>query len=290
MGKKIILTIVILCTYTAIGKAQDAIVFEDTLSGWNYSWGAGLNGSQASYSNWAKGGVNTVSLTGRSSFVAKHKKNRFAYGLLFSSRFGKTKIEDEGTRKTDDLLLIRNKFLYDLNDTGSLKLFSNINLNTQYDNGFDYDAGPEGEDILISKFFAPAYLTENAGLAYVPADYFNLEFGAGFKQTIVTEASLAPLYGLDPGDKTLFEGGLNVGINFEYTLAENVTYSTSVETFTNVKREISSTDLYFYNQIIGKINNFLNASLQVDLVFDDDFSEEIQTAQVLALGITVNIL
>jgi len=290
MGKKLLLTTVILCAFAVIGKAQEAIVFEDTLSGWNYGWTAGLNGSQASYSNWSKGGVNTVSMTGRSSFVARHKKNRFAYGLMFNSRFGKSKIEDEGTRKTDDLLLLRNRFLYDVNESGKLKLFTNLSLNTQFDNGFDYEAGPDGEDILISKFFAPAYITENAGLAYVPVDYFSVEFGAGFKQTIVRDISLAPLYGLDPGDKTLFEGGLNVGINFEYTLAENVTYTTSVETFTNVKREISSTDLYFYNQIIGKINNFMNASLQIDLVFDDDFSDEIQVAQVLALGITVSIL
>jgi len=272
-------------------QAQETIVFEDTLTGWNFSWKAGANGSQASFSNWAKGGVNTVSVTGRSTFLAKHKIDQFGYGFMINTRYGKAKIEDEGTRKTDDLLAIRNRFIYDLSeDSTELKLFGNINLNTQFDRGFDYNAGPDGEDILQSKFFAPAYLSQNAGLAYSPSNFFGIELGGGFKQTIVTDTSLGPLYGLDPGDNVLFEGGVNVGIYFEYGLAENLTYSTSVESFTNVERKLSSTDVYFSNVMIGKINSFMDASLQFDLVFDDDFSNEVQLAQVLSIGIAFSII
>jgi hypothetical protein len=276
----------------ATAHAQETIVFEDTLSqGWHLSWNAGANGSQASFSNWAKGGVNTVSVTGRSTFTAKQKKDQFGYGFLLNTRFGKAKIEDEGTRKTDDRIAIRNRFIYDLStDNSDLKLFGNINLNTQFDRGFDYGAGPDGEDILQSKFFAPAYLSQNAGLAYSPTDFFGVEIGGGFKQTIVTDTSLGPLYGLSPGDNTLFEGGINIGIYFEYGLAENLIYSTNVESFTNVERKVTRTDVYFSNIVVGKINSFMDASLQFDLVYDDDFSKEVQLAQVLSIGIAFSLL
>lgn len=288
-----ILSLFIALFFTAVyAHAQETVVFEDTLSaGWHFNWNAGANGSQASYSNWAKGGVNTVSVTGRSTFLARNKKDRFGYGFLINTRYGKAKIEDEGTRKTDDRIDIRNRFIYDLSgDNGDLKLFGNIILRTQFDQGFDYDAGPEGEDILQSKFFAPAYLSQNAGIAYSPADFYGVEIGAGFKQTIVTDTSLGPLYGLSPGDNTLFEGGVNVGIYFEYGLADNLTYSTNVESFTNVERSVTSTDVYFSNIIVGKINNFMDASLQFDLVYDDDFSKEVQLAQVLSIGIAFSLL
>ncbi|MGF1668868.1 MAG: DUF3078 domain-containing protein, partial [Balneolaceae bacterium] len=142
--KRLCLSVCLIFTFTSI-QAQETIVFEDTLSGWNFSWNAGANGSQASFSNWAKGGVNTVSITGRSTFIAKHKINQFGYGFMLNTRYGKARIEDEGTRKTDDRLAIRNRFIYDLSkDDSDFKLFANINLNTQFDRGFDYNAGPDG--------------------------------------------------------------------------------------------------------------------------------------------------
>lgn len=267
--------------------AQETIIISDTLSGWDYGWMAGLNGSQAAYSNWSQGGVNSISVTGNSTLTAKFRDGQFAYGFLLATRYGKSKIEDQGTRKTDDRFSIRNRFLYDLSrGDGHYSLYGDLNFRTQFDKGFEYGAAPDGGDILISRFMAPAYFTEGAGLAYTPSDYFSFEAGLALKQTIVTDDDLETLYGLDDGKTLRNEAGLTLGASYEQAIAPDFVLSSSVETFTNVNQAISSTDIYFSNQLTGKVNDLINTSLRVDLVFDDDFSEEVQVLQVLSLGVS----
>ncbi len=271
-------------------KAQ-AITIGDSLTGWDYSWVAGLNGSQAYYSNWAKGGVNSISVNGHSAITGKYREGRFSYGVLLLTRYGKTKIGDEGIRKTDDLLLLKNIFLYDLSDKDSkFSFFGEVNFRTQFDRGFEYNAGPNGEDILISRFMAPAYFAQSAGLAYVPNEIYSFQAGLGLKQRIVTDDDLETLYGLDEGSTIRNAAGITLGANFKHPIVKNFILSSSLETFTNINTPISSTDIYFSNTLIGKINSFMNVSLRFDMVYNDDFSEEVQILQTLSLGVTFVII
>lgn len=268
-------------------QAQDTPDVPDTLSGWHTEWEVGINGSQSSYSNWAQGGVNNIAATGTSALTALYSQGRYAYIFTFDSRYGKSRIEDEGVRKTADRLSVRNRLLYDLSDeNGDFKLFANINFRTQFDEGYDYGAGPDGEDILISRFMAPGYLTENAGLAYIPTDYFSFEAGLGLQQTFVRDESLSETYGLSPGDNFRNEAGVTLAAIYEQRIAENLKLASSVETFTNLTESVSSTDVYFSNELTGRINRLMNASLRFDLAYDDDFSDEVQVAQILSLGIS----
>lgn len=289
--KKIVYLLTVLLFAANHSHAQDTITLSDTLSGWNFSWIAGLNGSQAAYSNWSQGGVDNISILASSTFSSKYRSGRYAYGLLLATRYGRSRIEDQGTRKTDDRLSIRNRFLYDLSETGgNYSLFGNVNFRTQFDEGFEYGAGPAGEDLLISRFMAPAYFTQSAGLAYTPADYFSFEAGLAMKQTIVTDDALQPLYGLDAGQTLRNEAGLALGIIFERAIAPNVFLSTGIETFTNMIRPVSRTDVYFTSQLTGRVNNIISTSLGVDLAYDDDFSEELQVLQVLSLGVSLALM
>jgi hypothetical protein len=267
--------------------AQDAPAVPDSLDGWDYNWTFGLNGSQAAYSNWSQGGINNIAAAGNSNFHALYKENRFSYIFQIVTRFGQTRIDGQGVRKTDDRLAIRNRFLYDLaEDHEEFKLFANINFRTQFAKGYDYEAGPNDEDVLISDFMAPGYFVQNAGVAYVPQPNFSVEAGLGLQQTIVRDETLSTQYGLAEGDTFLNEAGFNLAAAYSMNLADNLSWSSSVETFTNFDKAVSSTDVFFLNEVTGKINSFMNASLRLDLVFDDDFSEEIQVAQVLSLGVS----
>lgn len=272
-----------------MSRVNSAIVVSDTLEGWDYDWIGGLNGSQAAYRNWSQGGVNTVSITASSVFNARYRQNKFAYALATNLKYGKARLEGEGTRKTDDRIAVNNKFSY-LFDDERWSAFGNVNFATQFDDGFDYNV-PDGEDpVLLSRFFAPAYFTQIAGIAFKPADYFIAEAGLALKETIVTETSLATRYGLDPGDNFRFEPGYSTALNFEKTIVSNVKLISSVETFTNLQRNIRSTDITFANEIIGKINDYLNTSFQFVMIYDDDFSTKAQIKQVLSVGFSYSIL
>lgn len=289
MKKFITLTFFALISFclTISSIAQNAPSVPDSLSGWSQSWEVGLTGSQASYSNWSQGGVNNIAATGSSDFIAKYRQNRFSYSFQLVTRFGQARIQDEGVRKTDDRLAVRNRFLYDLAEEDSdFKLFSNINFRTQFAEGFNYGGGADGENILISNFMAPGYFTQNAGLAYVPTDNFSFEGGLGLQQIIVRDEALSTTYGLPEGDTFRNEAGLTLAAAYNMRLATNLSWSTSLESFTNLNKAVSSTDVYFLNQITGRINRFMNASLRFDIVYDDDFSKEVQVAQILSVGVS----
>jgi len=289
------LTIIILLALTAYpvlaensnSEERLAPAVSDTLSGWSTSWEAGLSGSQASYSNWAQGGINNIAVTGSSDFIAKFRENRFSYSFRLNTRFGQTRIEDEGVRKIDDRLEARNRFLYDIGtEGGDFKVFANVNFRTQFAEGFNYGAGEDGEDVLTSKFMAPGYLSQNLGLAYMPTENFSFEAGFGMLQTFVRDESLATRYGLDEGDTFRNEAGVTFGASYDMRVATNISLSTALETFTNVNKSVKSTNVLFNSQVTGRINNYMNASFRLDLVYDDDFSKELQVAQILSIGIS----
>ncbi len=263
----------------------------DTVDYWDFNWTASLHGSQAAYSNWAKGGVNSMSLNSSSQIQMTYDRGPFVYDFRVRTRYGQARIQNQGVRKTDDLITIRNRFLFDISpeDDDDFRLFGNINFDTQFAEGFNYEAGPEGQDILISDFLSPAYFTQNTGIAYFPQANFSIEAGLGLKQTIVRDTTLSTRYGLDEGQTFKNQGGVTVGINVEFGMMENIRYRGSLETFTNIQRPIRRTDVFFSNELIGRVNNVVNVVFRLDMNYDDDFSKRLQFRQELSAGVSIEI-
>ena len=264
---------------------ESSVIMQDTTNGWKFDWVGGLNGTQASYSNWSQGGVNTISVTASTLFNLRHRKNRFGYNLITNFKYGQARIEDEGTRKTDDKIAVANKFSYLFRDD-RFNIFGNMNFTTQFDKGFDYGKDPKQ---LLSRFMAPAYLSQVFGIGFRPADYFSAEAGLAMKETIVRDTELSERYGLEPGEKFRFEPGYSIILDLEKKIVSNVRLVSTLETFTNLKEDMRKTDVNFSNEIIGKINDYLNTSFQFVLVYDEDFSNEVQLKQVLSVGLSYNI-
>ncbi|HEX6981162.1 MAG TPA: DUF3078 domain-containing protein [Balneolaceae bacterium] len=272
-----------------ISRVNRQVNVSDTLQGWQFEWYGNLNGSQAAYNNWSSGGVNTISVTAATAYNMRYRYNQFAYAFAFNVEYGKARIDGEGTRKTNDRIAINNKFSY-LFPNKNWSFFGNINFSTQVDQGYDYDV-PEGEPPeLVSNFLAPAYFTQIAGVAYSSADFYSVEAGLALKETIVIDTTLSERYGLDPAEQFRFEPGYAFAVNFEKNVFSNVRLRSSIETFTNLQRPISSTDVYFNSELVGKINDFMNMSFSFVLIYDDDFSKQVQIKQVLSAGLSVEIL
>lgn len=266
---------------------SQSISIPDSISGWEQSWIANLNGSQAAYNNWSQGGVSSISGTASSVLSLLYREGQYGYGFRLNLKYGQSKSGEQGVRKTDDVLSIRNRAVYDFEEEGPLSLYVKASLETQFARGYEYDEA--GEATLISDFFAPAYLSEGVGLAYQPSDNFMFEGGLALKQTFVTEDELAPVYGLEPGENFRNEAGITTGINFEKEIAEDIVYISSLETFTNVMIALNKTDVIWSNEIVGQINRLVNASFQFEMRYDDDFSSDVQVKQVLSAGISVNL-
>lgn len=269
--------------------SAQSITIPDTLKGWEKSWDASLNGSQATYSNWSQGGVSSVSGAGSSVLTFLNRNDKRGYGFRVNLKYGQSYISDEGFRKTDDVISIRNRLTNNFKEEDKLAVYFTSVFQTQFDRGYDYGGGFAGQDSLISNFFSPAYFTESMGIAYTPKEFFTMELGVGLKQTIVVDDSLTENYGLEPSENFRSEGGVSTGVYFEKEIFSNIFYTGSLETFTNLLNGLKKTDVSWTNEIVGEINKTVNATCQFELKYDDDFSSQIQLKQVLSVGISMNL-
>lgn len=274
---------------TSISIHAQVISIPDTLKGWQTFWFAGLHGSQATYNNWSQGGVNTLSGTGSTVFTRLYHKGRYGYGFRINLKYGQAHIKNEGVRKTDDLIAIRNRLTYDFLDSKKLAAYMAVMLQTQFDKGYKYNEAPDGGNLLISKFFAPGYFTEGFGLSFKPSSNFTFEAGLGLKQTIVSDTALATNYGLKAGKRFKSEGGFTTGININKSVAKNIVFGSSFDTFTNLANNVKVTDFTWSNELKGKINKTVSTTFQFDLKYDDDYSKGIQLRQVLSVGVGLTI-
>ena len=269
--------------------AQESIIIPDTLDNeWATTWVAGVNGAQSTFSNWAAGGQNNVTATFFTRLNGAYRKGQFTYGYVVHLRYGVTNIEGEDSRKTDDRIATKHRVSYILNEENTMNLFASVSFVTQFYDGYDFETDPRTR---ISDFMAPAYFSENIGYAYSPVDFISLEAGLGLKQTYVGDEALvlAPGYGVQPGDNLFSEGGLSFGISFNKEILKNVNYTSRFETFSNLKRSLDRTDVGWSNEITGRINDYLTAAFQLDLVYDDDVISELQTKQILSAGLLINL-
>ncbi len=265
------------------------IVVPDDLEGWEKSWEASINGSQATFNNWSEGGVNTLSGTAATVFSSFYRSNRFSYGFRTNLRYGQSRLDGKEVRKSDDLISIRNRATYDLAEGSIYAAYASVQFKTQFDDGFEYGKGFGGSDSLISSFISPAYLTEGLGIEVNINQNLKVEGGLAMKQTIISNGDLAPNYGLNKGDTFRSEGGFGLGISYQNVIMENITFTTSLETFSNLLYPIKRTDVFWASEIKGRINKLISANFQFELKYDDDFSKEIQLKQVLSAGLTLNI-
>ena len=253
-----------------------------------YEWGFGLRmsltGSQAAYRNWSQGGVNNISMLGSVGFSAAYEMDRYLFSHSTALRYGQSRIGEGDFIKSDDIIRVRNQLRRRFSDERFSAIF-NVNLDTQFDTGYDPPVPEDDEPrVVISRFFAPGYISQVLGLSYNPERYFRSEAGLAMKQTIVSDTDLSPRYGLDPGDTFRNETGFSLLIGYERQIMENIFYSGFAETFTNVTKSIASTDVLIVNEISGQINRYISTNFELALVYDDDITEELQVKQIISVG------
>lgn len=264
------------------------ISIPDTLRGWDQIWIANLHGSQATYNNWSQGGASSVSGTGSTVFSLLNRVDRKSYGFRVNLKYGRAYVNGDGMRKTDDVINVRNRFTQQFIDEEKLSLYASTSFQTQFDKGYDFGAGVAESDSLISDFMSPAYLSESMGIAFNPIKSLTMESGVGLKQTIIADGTLSENYGLEPGSNVRYEGGLSTGIDLQSEIFSDIHYNGSLETFTNLLNGLKKTDIIWSNELKGEINKSVNALLQFDLKYDDDFSKKLQLKQVLSVGVSLN--
>ncbi len=268
MKKTIILLSVsiILTGFTTRISAQDA----DTTQGWSNSGVFSLNMTQASFTNWAAGGQNSVALNGLVSLTANYRMGKSAWDNALTLGYGKMiqKGNDLGWVKTDDRIDFQSKYGH----KASEKWFWSglMSFKTQMDKGYNY---PDTEN-KISDLLAPAYLIFSLGMDYKPTPQFSMFLSPlTSKNTIVNDDDLsaAGAFGVEPGKKFRAELGAYANIAYKKDeIVKNVNFLTKLDLFSNYLKNPQNIDISWETLLVLKVNEFISATVNTHLLYDDD--------------------
>lgn len=269
---------------TAKNKVKEVKV-SDTTSPWIASVLFGLNGTQTSFVNWAAGGRTNLSLLGFIDGNVSYRKDKLKWDNDLKIALGGVKYFDKTTLrnydKTDDRIDLSTTLGYEFKKHWLASITAGFK--TQMLSGY-----MEPTDTLRSSaFMAPGYLSAAIGIEYAPFDYLNVFLSpAALKYTFVNDQRLANLgsYGVQAaelnslgevvtaGKKFRQEYGAYFRLIFNKELVKNINMKSRLELFSNYIHKPQNVDVNAEVIFTFKVNSWFSASLQWNLIYDDDIN------------------
>lgn len=242
----------------------------DTIKPWTILGTAALNINQASFTNWAAGGQNSLGIGGLFNLKADYKKKKHSWKNTLDLAYGMQYLSSESKgyfTKTDDKIEYTTSYGYALSKYWDLTILSNFR--TQFSDGFNYP----NDSVPISTLMAPGYLVLGIGVNYVPAEYFTLYLSpSAGRFTFVLDDTLSAYgsFGVPKGERMNGEFGPYIRAVFNKEVFKNVTLNTSLELFSNYLQKFGNIDVN-WNLLIGlKVNKWLTTTINANLIYDDD--------------------
>ncbi len=291
MIKKSTLILVLVASTSLILNAQEET---DTIKNWKFNGISSINFSQVSLTNWAAGGENSYAFNGLLNLSFNYSKDKNDWANTLGIGYGIQKQGEQDVRKTDDHIDFLSK--YGRKISKSFFISAMLNFKTQMDEGIKYETDTS---YMISKFLTPGYLQASLGIEYKPNEEFYAVLSpiAG-KLTMVLDDTLSARgsFGVDPGSKTRMEIGGSVTIGVKKEIMKNVTLSSTLGLFSNYIENPQNVDVDWKVAINMKINDYLSANLNTQLVYDDDIAyiddngdergARVQFKEVFGVGLT----
>ena len=267
-----------------------------------FNWKQGglynFNLSQSSLSNWAAGGDNfNMAINSYFNYYAYFQKPRQSWDNNLDVNLGFVQSTSLGGRKNDDRIDVLSKYGYRIDTTGMWYLSGLFNFRSQLFDGYSFSGTTSN---FTSSFLSPAYIILSAGLDYKPNNIFSVFFSPLTSRTTLllnTKLSNKGSYGVPVGTKIYRETGLFVTVNYNNTIAPNITYKGRADFFSNYYEKPENINLYMTNMFSFKINKFFSATYSLDLIYDDKIkifgplkkSPGLQLKSIIGIGYFKNL-
>ncbi len=279
--KKIMIISLILLSFNFY--AQDAKKEDNKV--WKKSGTLNLTLAQASFSNWIKGGENSVAANGLVNYNFNYKKAKNIWDTKLIAAYGLSQISGV-TKKTDDRLELNSVYGHQASKFWYYSGFAN--LKTQFTDGYDYKTTPK---TVTSKLFAPAYVSFGPGMLWKKSDNLHVNFApATTKMTFVTDKDLsnAGAYGVDPGKTFRYELGMAINGYYKFDLMKNISVENILGLYSNYLKNPQNVDVDYQLNLMMKINKYVSANLGLHTIYDDDALQDIQFNEVFGVGFNAN--
>lgn len=264
----------------------------DTVKYWNHEGMAGINLSQVSLSNWSAGGDGSLAFDLQFLYSLNYKRDRTLWKNRLELAYGLNHTKTDGSRKTNDKIYLSSMYGYELADHWYLSAM--LTYQTQFANGYDY--ARKGSN-YISQFMAPGYLSIGPGITWTPKTWITATLSpATWRGTFVLNDRLSDegSFGVDPGKKILSEFGGNLTVEAKYEFLPNMTVYSRLNLFSNYLEKPQNVDVRWDIQVNMKVNKWVSASLNLNMIYDDDIKilqedgskgARLQFKEVLGVGL-----
>jgi len=233
-----------------------------------------------------------VAVSSYFNFFYFYRKNRHSWDNNFDMNLGYVQTTSLGGRKNDDRFDFLSKYGYKMDSTGKIFLSSLFNFRSQWFDGYTFSGGVPS---FSSSFLSPAYIILSVGFDYKSSDKLSVFVSPlTSRWTIVANNKLSTLgkYGVPAGKTSINEIGTFATVNYNNTIAKNVTYKGRLDMFSNYNNSAQNIDFFMTNLFSFKINKFFSATYSLDLIYDDDVrlfgpnktSPGLQTKSLIGIG------
>lgn len=279
----------LLFAFPITSYGQEPSAQPDTLT-WKKKLNFSVNLNQASFSsNWKAGGINAFGFNSLFTYQANYKQDRTSWDNDIDLAFGFVDNSGLGYRKTIDRIYLDTKYGYELGDIWSL--FSSLNFLSQFSNGYNYS--DDGQSLLISGLFAPAFITAAVGFEYHPVEHFTVRISPfAPRLTIVQDparfiAGVGPEpYGVVPPETLRYEWlGAQILAEYDKQIYENINLKWRYLMFANYETlEARRLDHRLDVDFVAKVGKYINVGLGGILLYDYDQDTEAQLSQIFSIG------
>ncbi len=300
--KNIILTLFLLISASLL-FAQDEAKKDTIPDGWATTGKLTFLANQSAFSNWQTGGDNSFAGNLNANYDFNYKKGDWTLDNKLLASYGLTNTKNDGTRKSDDRLELNSILGKKLKKNWSASFF--MNFKTQFSDGYDYtdDFLGDNENFLTSGLFKPAYWSFGPGFLWKKSDnlYVNIapittkftflfdEIYTFNSDTHLFESSNdVKTFGVDPGDTSLFEFGLNLRAYYKFDLMKNISMENMLSLYSNYLEKPQNVDIDYTMNLVMKINNLFSTNLTFQTIYDDNAYSGFQVREVFGLGVNYN--
>lgn len=255
-------------------RDEKAVTEKKDSTKWKWGGMFGVNASQASFTNWAAGGENSVGGNGMVNLWGNYIGEKSSWENTLDLGYGLLYQESDGLRKTDDKIDFSSK--YGLKASKHWYYAAMLNFKTQFAEGYNYP----NDSVRISNFMAPGYLTGAIGMDYRPHPVFTAFISpitARFTFVLDEALSKQGAFGVASGEKYRIECGGYVRLVYNQSFLKNsITVISKLDLFSNYyansgsKAKPQNIDVNWENIISFKINKYISANINTLLIYDDD--------------------
>ncbi len=228
-----------------------------------------LGFSQVSLSNWAAGGSGSIALNAYLNAHINYAKGNLFWENRGQFTYGFVQSFEDGYRKSSDKIVLDSKFGYRAID--KFYFSAVFNFTSQFSPGFKYAS--DGTATMVSKFFAPAYLTLGLGIDYKPGkgEVFSLNIAPlTGSAVIVTDPLLRTKYGNEENESIRYELGAQLKANLSYQPFKNCKITSVLTLFSDYLNNPQNIQIKWDFRTDFKINKYFNTSLKTNLIYDDN--------------------